>query len=242
VSPGVPFDAPQLVQAAIWGSRSLAKSSWRRNFWLARSWRLRGERQNDYHFAGGEILTAGKFPTLVGGNIGTPAISFGGSGWGCDVDGVEVEFSAGDDRHVSSADAVILNITPTIWTGTNVANYSTRRHACLRTRGRTISPCSTPTTPRTAGLRANARAVDVVQPQEGSGTRRFCARAKIFFATASFAARRRTRNYALSEVPLKGAHNLGMRWGISIACWRDANRAIRRRCGILRQWSTDSNS
>jgi len=53
-----------------------------------------------------------------------------------------------------------------------------------------------------------------------------CAGRRSFFATASFAARRRTRNYAAVGSPLKGAHNLeNALAGFRLACWRDANRS-----------------
>jgi len=132
------------------GSRSLAKSSWRRNFWLARSWRLRGERQNDYHFAGGRDSYRRKVSYACGRKYRHACDQFCGSGWGCDVDGAGgVEFSAGDDRHVSSADCGDSDITPDhLDRHKTFANYVNAKARVFENQGRTISPCSTPTTPR----------------------------------------------------------------------------------------------
>jgi len=67
--------------------------------------------------------------------------------------------------------------------------------------------------------------------------------AKIFFATASFAAATANAKYAAVGSAAEGAHNLEMRWRDFDGMLRDANRSRSgRRCGILRQWSTDSNS
>jgi len=103
VSPGVPFDAPQLVQARNLGEPVIGEIELAAQFLAGSIVAITGERQNDYHSLAGEILTAGS-SYACGGNIGTPAISLWirlglrrGRCWRCRV-------SAGDDRHVSSAD------------------------------------------------------------------------------------------------------------------------------------------
>ncbi|MGB9085123.1 MAG: Mur ligase family protein, partial [Terriglobales bacterium] len=77
VSPGVPFDAPQLVQARNLGEPVIGEIELAAQFLAGSIVAITGANgKTTTTSLAGEILTAGKFPTLVGGNIGTPAISF----------------------------------------------------------------------------------------------------------------------------------------------------------------------
>jgi len=77
VSPGVPFDAPQLVQARALGEKVIGEIELAAKFLPGPIVAITGANgKTTTTSLAGEILAAGKFPTLVGGNIGTPAITF----------------------------------------------------------------------------------------------------------------------------------------------------------------------
>src|ERR1039457_239381 len=77
VSPGVPFDAPQLVQARNLGEKVIGEIELAAQFLSGPIVAITGANgKTTTTSLAGEIIAAGKFPVLVGGNIGTPAISF----------------------------------------------------------------------------------------------------------------------------------------------------------------------
>jgi UDP-N-acetylmuramoylalanine--D-glutamate ligase len=77
VSPGVPVDAPQLVQARTLGEPVIGEIELAAQFLPGPIVAITGSNGKTTTTAlAGEIIAAGKFPVLVGGNIGTPAISF----------------------------------------------------------------------------------------------------------------------------------------------------------------------
>jgi UDP-N-acetylmuramoylalanine--D-glutamate ligase len=76
VSPGVPVDAPLLVQARALGSRVIGEIELAWRFLPGLIVAITGSNgKTTTTSLTGEILAASGFPTLVGGNIGTPAIS-----------------------------------------------------------------------------------------------------------------------------------------------------------------------
>jgi UDP-N-acetylmuramoylalanine--D-glutamate ligase len=116
VSPGVPLDAPQLVSArnlgepvVIIGEIELASQ-----FLAGQIVAITGANgKTTTTSLAGEIIAAGNFPTLVGGNIGTPAISFvdqaGPTTWTVlEVSSFQLETIVEFRPRI----AVILNITP----------------------------------------------------------------------------------------------------------------------------------
>ena len=77
VSPGVPFDAPQLEQARALGEPVIGEVELAAQFLPGPIVAITGANgKTTTTTLAGEIIAAGKFHTLVGGNIGTPAISF----------------------------------------------------------------------------------------------------------------------------------------------------------------------
>jgi len=76
VSPGVPFDSPQLVQARSLGESVIGEIELAARFLPGPIAAITGANGKTTTTAlAGEILAASKLPVLVGGNIGTPAIS-----------------------------------------------------------------------------------------------------------------------------------------------------------------------
>lgn len=77
VSPGVPFDAPQLVQARSLGEKVIGEIELAAQFLSGPLVAITGANgKTTTTTLAGEILTAARLLVLVGGNIGTPAITF----------------------------------------------------------------------------------------------------------------------------------------------------------------------
>ena len=106
VSPGVPVDAPQLVQARNLGEPVIGEIELAAQFLSGPIVAITGANgKTTCTSLAGEIIAAGEFSTLVGGDIGTPAVSLvdlaGPATWTV----LEISsFSAGNDCEVSSAD------------------------------------------------------------------------------------------------------------------------------------------
>ena len=88
LSPGVPVDTPQLVQARNLGEPVIGEIELAARFLAGPIVAITGANGKTTTTAlAGEIIAAGKFSTLVGGNIGTPAISLvdqaGPATWTC---------------------------------------------------------------------------------------------------------------------------------------------------------------
>jgi UDP-N-acetylmuramoylalanine--D-glutamate ligase len=119
VSPGVPVDAPLLVQARSMGESSvtgtiIGEIELAARFLPGKIVAITGANgKTTTTSVAGEIIAAGNFSTLVGGNIGTPAISFvdeaGPSTWiVLEVSSFQLETIVEFRPRI----AVILNITP----------------------------------------------------------------------------------------------------------------------------------
>ena len=114
VSPGVPVDAPQLAQARNLGEQVIGEIELAARFLPGPIAAITGANGKTTTTAlAGEIIAAGKFSTLVGGNIGTPAISFvdqaGPATWTVlEVSSFQLETIVEFRPRI----AVILNITP----------------------------------------------------------------------------------------------------------------------------------
>jgi UDP-N-acetylmuramoylalanine--D-glutamate ligase len=114
VSPGVPIDAPQLLQARNLGEPLIGEIELASQFLPGPIVAITGANgKTTTTSLAGEIIAAGKFPTLVGGNIGTPAISFvdqaGPKTWiVLEVSSFQLETTINFRPKI----AVILNITP----------------------------------------------------------------------------------------------------------------------------------
>jgi UDP-N-acetylmuramoylalanine--D-glutamate ligase len=114
VSPGVPADAPQLVQARKLGEQVIGEIELAARFLSGPIVAITGANgKTTTTSLAGAILTTGNLPTLVGGNIGTPAISLadqaGASTWiVLEVSSFQLETIVDFRPRI----AVILNITP----------------------------------------------------------------------------------------------------------------------------------
>jgi UDP-N-acetylmuramoylalanine--D-glutamate ligase len=114
VSPGVPVDAPALVQARSLGGEVIGEIELASQFLLGPMVAITGSNgKTTTTTLAGEILTAGGFPTLVGGNIGNPAISLVEQAKPETVIVLEVSsFQLETIQTFRPKVAVVLNVTP----------------------------------------------------------------------------------------------------------------------------------
>ena len=125
VSPGVPVDAPLLVRARTLGEPVIGEIELAAQFLPGPIVAITGSNgKTTTTTLTGEILTASGLPTLVGGNIGTPAISLADRATRETVIVLEVSsFQLETIQTFRPKVAVILNVTP----------YHLDRHKTLET-------------------------------------------------------------------------------------------------------------
>src|SRR6266850_635037 len=114
VSPGVPVDAAQLVQARALGESVIGEIELAAQYLPGPIVAITGSNgKTTTTSLAGDIITAGGFPTLVGGNIGTPAISLVEQAGRDTVVVLEISSFQLETIHTFRPKvAVILNITP----------------------------------------------------------------------------------------------------------------------------------
>jgi len=114
VSPGVPVDSPPLVQARALGESVIGEIELACRFLPKKIVAITGSNgKTTTTTLAGEIIAAGGFPTVVGGNIGTPAISLVERTTPETVVVLEVSsFQLETIQTFRPKIAVVLNITP----------------------------------------------------------------------------------------------------------------------------------
>src|SRR6202795_1952640 len=114
VSPGIPVDAPPLVQARALGEAVIGEIELAAQFLPGPVVAITGSNgKTTTTTLVGEILAAGGFPTLVGGNIGTPAISLAEQAKPETVIVLEISsFQLETIQTFRPKVAVVLNVTP----------------------------------------------------------------------------------------------------------------------------------
>jgi len=114
VSPGVPLDTPELVQAMSFGRPVIGELELAARFLKGKILAVTGSNgKTTTTSLLGEILEKAKFPTLVGGNIGVPVIALIEESTDQTWSVLEVSsFQLETTEHFHPAIAVILNITP----------------------------------------------------------------------------------------------------------------------------------
>jgi UDP-N-acetylmuramoylalanine--D-glutamate ligase len=114
VSPGVPFDVPQLVHARERGIAVIGEVELAARFLKGRIVAITGSNgKTTTTTLAGEIIAAGGHKTLVGGNIGTPAITFVDRA--SDDTWIVLEISSFQLETIETFHpriAVVLNVTP----------------------------------------------------------------------------------------------------------------------------------
>jgi UDP-N-acetylmuramoylalanine--D-glutamate ligase len=114
VSPGVPVDAPPLVQARSLGETVIGEIEFAAQFLAGPIVAITGSNgKTTTTTLTGEIMAAAGFPALVGGNIGTPAISLAERSQPQGVIVLEVSsFQLETIQTFRPKVAVVLNVTP----------------------------------------------------------------------------------------------------------------------------------
>jgi UDP-N-acetylmuramoylalanine--D-glutamate ligase len=114
VSPGVPVDAPPLVQARALGEAVIGEIELAAQFLPGPIVAITGSNgKTTTTTLTGEIMTAAGFPALVGGNIGTPAISLAERAKPETVIVLEISsFQLETIQSFRPKVAVVLNVTP----------------------------------------------------------------------------------------------------------------------------------
>jgi UDP-N-acetylmuramoylalanine--D-glutamate ligase len=114
VSPGVPADAAPLVQARALGEKVIGEIELASQFLPGSIVAITGSNgKTTTTTLAGQIIAAGGFPTLVGGNIGTPAISLIERATAETVVVLEVSsFQLETIDKFRAKVAVVLNVTP----------------------------------------------------------------------------------------------------------------------------------
>ncbi len=180
VSPGVPFDVPQLVQARARGIPVIGEVELAARFLKGHIVAITGSNgKTTTTTLAGEILLAGGRKTLVGGNIGTPAITFVDQStedtWVVlEISSFQLETVETFHPHI----AVVLNITPDhLDRHHTFENYAAAKARIFenQTAARFRGPERRQRTLRRVGGEGEASGA-VVQPAKRSGQRRLCAR------------------------------------------------------------------
>jgi UDP-N-acetylmuramoylalanine--D-glutamate ligase len=223
LSPGVPFDTPQLVQARNLGEPVIGEIELAAQFLAGPIAAITGANGKTTTTAlAGEIIAAGKFSTLVGGNIGTPAISLvdqaGPATWTVlEVSSFQLETIVEFRPRI----AVILNITPDHLdrhkTFVNYVGAKARVFENQRADDFSILNADEPTT---AGLSDRTRAQLFWFSRNKEVEKGAFARGTHIYFRDGHSER---EIMPLAEVPLKGAHNLenvlaGVSIGILVGC------------------------
>ncbi len=229
VSPGVPFDAPQLVQARQLGESVIGEIELAAQFLAGSIVAITGANgKTTTTSLAGEILASGKFATLVGGNIGTPAISFvdqaGPATWTVlEISSFQLETIVDFRPSI----AVILNITPDHLdrhkTFANYINAKARIFENQRADDFTVLNADDPTAAALSG-RTHAQLFWFSRKKEVERGA-FVRGSHLYFRDG----RNEREIVPLAEIPLQGAHNLenvlaGISIGMLAGCQPDQIR------------------
>ena len=223
VSPGVPADAPQLVQARNLEETVIGEIELAARFLAGPIVAITGANgKTTTTSLAGEIIAAGKFSTLVGGNIGTPAIGLvdqaGPATWTVlEVSSFQLETIVEFRPRI----AVILNITPDHLdrhkTFVNYVGAKARVFENQRADDYAILNADEPTT---AGLADRTRAQLFWFSRNKEIDKGAFARGPHIYFRDGHSER---EIMPLADVPLKGAHNLenvlaGVSIGMLVGC------------------------
>src|SRR5208283_3785732 len=223
VSPGVPVDAPQLVQARNLGEPVIGEIELAAQFLAGPIVAITGANGKTTTTAlAGEIIAAGKFPTLVGGNIGTPAISLADKAGPATWTVLEVSsFQLETIVEFRPRIAVILNITPDHLdrhrTFANYVNAKARVFENQRADDFSVLNADEPTTAELSG-RTRAQLFWFSRTKEVERGA-FARGSHIYFRDGH----NERKILPLTEVPPKGGHNLenvlaGVSIGMLVGC------------------------
>src|SRR5580704_3069284 len=213
VSPGVPIDAPPLAQARSLGESVIGEIELAAQFLLGPIIAITGSNgKTTTTTLTGEIMAAGGFPTLVGGNIGTPAISLAERATRDSVIVLEVSsFQLETIQTFRPKVSVVLNVTPDhldrhrtfdAYVNANARIFENQRGDDFTVLNADDPTCVSMATRTKAKVFWFSRQKEVKQ---GAWVRE----GNILFRDGRALQKNAQREIMLvSEIPLKGAHNL----------------------------------
>ncbi len=213
VSPGVPVDAPLLAQARAMGEAVIGEIELAARFLPGPIVAITGSNgKTTTTTLTGEILTAGGLPTLVGGNIGTPAISLAERAKPETVIVLEVSsFQLETIQTFHPKIAVVLNVTPDHLDRhvTFEAYVDAKARIFENQRGDDFAVLNEDD-PTCVKMAARTRAqVFWFSRQKEVKQGAWVREGKILFRDGSSSEKNPQRDIMLvSEIPLKGSHNL----------------------------------
>jgi UDP-N-acetylmuramoylalanine--D-glutamate ligase len=213
VSPGVPVDAPMLVQARAMGEAVIGEIELAAQFLPGPIVAITGSNgKTTTTTLTGEILTTGGLPTLVGGNIGTPAISLAERARPETAIVLEVSsFQLETIQTFRPKIAVVLNVTPDHLDRhrTFEAYVDAKARIFENQRGDDFAVLNEDD-PTCVGMAARTRAqVFWFSRQKEVKQGAWVREGNILFRDGWGEQRTSQREIMLvSEIPLKGAHNL----------------------------------
>ena len=215
VSPGVPVDAAPLVQARALGEAVIGEVELAAQFLHGPIVAITGSNgKTTTTTLVGEIMTAAGFPALVGGNIGTPAISLAERAQAETVIVLEISsFQLETIRTFRPKVAVVLNVTPDhLDRHRTFEIYVDAKARIFENQQASDFAVLNADDPTCVAMAARTRAqIFLVQPAERSGAGRVGARAATSLfrdAPGDKETARQREIMQVSEIPLKGAHNL----------------------------------
>ena len=213
VSPGVPVDAPPLVQARSLGVPVIGEIELAAQFLPGPIVAITGSNgKTTTTTLTGEIMTAGGFPALVGGNIGTPAISLAERAQPETVIVLEVSsFQLETIQTFRPKVAVVLNVTPDhLDRHRTFEVYADAKARIFENQQGNDFAVLNADDPTCVAMAARTRAQVFwfsrqKEVQQGAWVRD----GKILFRDASSESKTPQKEILqVSEIPLKGAHNL----------------------------------
>ena len=208
VSPGVPVDAPPLVQARSLGETVIGEVELAAQFLPGPIVAITGSNgKTTTTTLTGEILTAAGFPALVGGNIGTPAISLAERAKPGTLIVLEISsFQLETIQSFRPKVAVVLNVTPDhLDRHRTFEIYAEAKARIFENQQPEDCAVLNADDPTCVAMGKETRSqVFWFSRQKKSSGARGCATATSCSATASG----QREILQVSEIPLKGAHNL----------------------------------
>jgi UDP-N-acetylmuramoylalanine--D-glutamate ligase len=210
VSPGVPLNTPELAQARSFGLPIIGELELAARFLKGRILAITGSNgKTTTTTLVGEILKVAGLPTLVGGNIGVPVVSLIEESTDDTWSVLEVSsFQLESTEEFRPAIAVILNITPDhLDRHGSFENYALAKERIFAAQNADDHVVLNADNPRTAASAVRSRAgVHWFSMEHPVDQGAWVMDLQIWFRAS--AADEPESILPLSEIPLKGAHNI----------------------------------
>jgi len=212
VSPGVPVDAPSLVQARSLGAKVIGEIELAAQFLPGPIVAITGSNgKTTTTTLAGEIMAAGGFPTLVGGNIGTPAISLAERATREAVIVLEVSsFQLETIETFRPKVAVVLNVTPDhLDRHRTFEVYADAKARIFENQQASDFAVLNADDPTCVAMAARTKALVFWFSRQKEVERGAWVRnGNVVFRDDGRESKTQTEILQVSEIPLKGAHNL----------------------------------